>query len=815
MQQNQGQPAAKAPSYSAARRMGGASLREYHLIEKFTKGYRNREDITTLPPDVMVVGSQNVLTNVYQRVGIRRGYTLDGQRDTSRNPVLSSFDWERHSGNTVHVRSGGDYANSLGKLQFRYVATADGQSWDGNVFVKNQVYWIDLITDLSAIQFNYCTFWDFNSELKDFLLFVNGESNIREWTGGVAVLKSSSNATGVIKTFKQFGEVSAVSITSGGTGYETGDVLTLLTGSGTASIEVTALAGVITAINVIPYGGSGYAAGTDVATLGGHGSGASIHIDTVYSNAGTGYAIGDTLTVSTGNLDATMTVTDIYAANGAIVAFTLTNPGTGYTVSVDAVNGGSGTGATFDITAIAQGYLEKEGTTSWAEEGFYNLRATRQVTINGNVYTYTGGESTTFLVGISPDPTGEAIGSVVFQTPVVTPNSGMTGLPTTLKNTLIANLNNQVYVADTTNRNVYVSKVNNYQNYSYSTPRLVGEGATLTLDGTPVALIPQQGAMYMSAGKDQWYQTAFQLSADNTAESFTINRLKTTSREGTQSQALTTKIKNYIAFISFEKSANTLGIDPNILQEPRVSDLSAPIVNDMQGYDFTGGFCQYFPGSPTFPGQYLFFSVPESSLVRIYNMTDSKNMYWEAPQIMPLTCFSIIDGDLYGHSSQSTNTFKLFDGYTDDSHAVNAVAAFAFNNDGVRTVQKSSNGCYVEGYIAANTDITLTLQRDVDGLASNYSTIISGNDSQIVPPAPDTASLGKTSLGKNSLGGEAEFAPANATPPKFRVEKTYNRVEYFEEQVSFSSYGTGLIWEILAFGTNSVPSSNEPTQIRQ
>lgn len=804
------------PDYGPQNRLAVTATQEFPLIQRFNRGYRNREDITTLPPDIMVEGSQNVLTNVYQRVGIRRGFTLDGQRDESRNPIKCSYDWERHSGNTVHVRGGGDYTNASGYLQFRFVATADGQSWNGHTFLKDEVYWIDFLTDLSSVSFNFCDFWDFNSELKDFLLFVNGESNIREWTGGVAIVKSTSNATGVIKTFKQFGEVSGVSITSGGTGYQTGDVLTLLTGSGTASIAVTALAGVITAINVLSYGGSGYTAGTDVGTLGGHGSGASIHIDTVYSNAGTGYAIGDTLTVSTGNLDATMTVTDVYSANGAIVAFTLTNPGSGYTVSVDAVNGGSGAGATFDITAIAQGYIEKEGTTSWAEEGFYNLRANRQVTgSSGTVYTYTGGENTTFLVGISPDPTGEAVGSVIFQTPIVRPNSGMTGLPTTLNNSLISNLSNQIYVADFTNRNVYVSKVNDYQNYSYSTPRMVGEGAVLTLDGTPVAFEEQQGAMYISAGKDQWYQTQFQLSSDNTAESLTIERLKTTSRQGTQSQGLTTKIKNYIAYVSFENIANTFGIDPNILQEPRTTDLSYSIVNDMQGYDFTGGFVQYFPGSPTFPGQYLLISIPQSSIVRIYNMTDPQNLYWEAPQIIPATCFSIIDGDLYFHSSQSSNTFKMFDGYTDDGHAVNAIALFAFNNQGVRTVMKSSTSCYVEGYISANTTLNLNLQRDVDGLASYYTTTIVGTDSQIVPPPPDTASLGKDSLGKHSLGGETEFTPVNATPPKFRVEKTYNSVEYFEEQVGFSSYGVGLIWEILAFGTNATPSQNEPTQIRQ
>jgi hypothetical protein len=805
-------------SYSKARSATSAPVFEFPLVEKFQAGYRNREDITTLPPGIMVVGSQNVLTNVSQRVAIRRGYTLDGQRDTSRNPIISAFDWERHSGNTLHLRAGYDYTNNAGKLQFRYVAQQDGERWDGHVFVKNEVYWIDLLTGLSSSSFNFADFWDFNTELKDFLLFVNGEPRINEWTGGVAVLKSVSNAAGSIASYEQIGAVQTVSVGSGGFGYDIGDLLTLsVTGGGTAVVEVvgTAVGGQVTGISIVAAG-SGYATGNGQIGTGGRGNGFTANVTAVSSVAGNGYAIGDTLTIATGSGNATIKVTNV-TASGAIVAFVLTNPGTGYSTGVkNTTTAGSGVNATFSIASVATGYIEKYGDASWNEEGFYNLNAQRAVMINGTSYSYTGGEATTFLVGISPDASGEPLKSVIFQTPQFTLNSAMKGLPSTIGNVLIANLKNQIYIASSTDRSVYVSKVNNYKDYTFTSPvRIVGEGAVMTLDGFPISLIPQQTDLYISAGKDQWYTTEFKLSADNTAETLTVQRLKTTSHQGAQSQAMCTKIKNYIAYVSNEPIVNTLGIDQNFLLDPRVTDLSGSIVNDMQEYDFTGGSISYFPGSITQPGTYLFVFIPRNSTVRIYNMTDVGNPYWEAPQIIPATCSSIIDGELYIHSSQSSNTFRMFNGYNDDGHAVSAVAAFSFNNSGVRTVRKSSTACYVEGYIAANTTLTLNLQRDLDGIASNYSTNINGVDNSAIPPPPDTASLGKTSLGKNSLGGEDNFTAAGARPPKFRVEKTYNRVEYFEEQVSFSSYGTDQIWEILAFGTNATPSLNEPTDIRE
>ncbi len=69
----------KNPSFSAARRLSAAKVREFSLTDNFKLGYRNREDKTKLPPGILIEGSQNVLTDVFNRVGITKGYVLDGQ----------------------------------------------------------------------------------------------------------------------------------------------------------------------------------------------------------------------------------------------------------------------------------------------------------------------------------------------------------------------------------------------------------------------------------------------------------------------------------------------------------------------------------------------------------------------------------------------------------------------------------------------------------------------------------------------------------------------------------------------------------------
>ena len=811
---------AKNPGYAMNRRLGQAHTHEYSLEEKFLHGYRNREDVTVMGPGILVQGSQNVLTNVFQRIGLRKGYTLDGQRDTSTNRVISAFDWEMHIGESRHLRSGGDYVNALGKLQYRYVAGA-GDKYNGNTFTAGQVYWIDLVTGLSKINFNFTDWWD-TTEVKSELLFVNGTSQIYEWTGGVTTIKSVSNAAGSVSTFLQPGSVTSAAVDSGGVNYSLGDVVKMnTTGSQTALLLIDGVGGFGAPATsfAVAYGGSGYPTGAGQATItiNGTGNGAVANVTSLSSDAGSGYLVGDTITLTGGGANAIFKVTEVVQWTGAVSGLLMLNPGTGYSPSTNtATTGGTGSGCKITVSTIGTGYIEKNGDKTWAEIGFYIQNGQRAVTINGTSYQYASDASSTFIVGITGDPSAEPIDSVAHQTPITTSNVAMLGIPHTFNNFLISNLTNQIYVCGENSRDIYVSKINDYKNYTFTSPvRLVGEGCLLTLDGVPTALVPQQTQMYISAGKDQWYMNKFTLSADNAAESFVVERLKTTAQQAAMSQAFVTKVKNYIAFMSFEKIFNTLGTEPNFLLDPQVSDLSAPIVNDMNTYSLTEGSSIYFAGSPSLPGTYALFSSPADGIVRLYNMTDSKNHYWEAPQILPIERFSIIDGDLYGHSSQSFNTYKLFTGNTDDGHAVAANATFSFNNGGTRIVRKSETGCYVEGYISGNTTLYLWIQRDTGGFASTYSTAINGNDTQIVAATTSNAQLGVNPPGNNSLGGDSSFSSPTSTPPKFRVEKTFNRVEYFEEQISFKSNGTGLAWEILAFGTNASPSSNEPTDIRQ
>ncbi len=630
-------------SVSKIGKLSKARAREYSIVSDFKHGYRNREDITNLPPGVLVVGSQNVLTNVSDRIQVRQGFTLDGQSSTNTGGFNYSYDWNRHTGDEANLRAGALTTSNNGVNQVRYVATA-GDYYNGTTFTEGQVYWIDIQSSLTSVSLQYSEFWDL-TEKAGFLLWVDGTPNIYEWSGGVTTMLSATANT-----------------------------------------------------------------------------------------------------------------------------------------------------------------ITKTGSTTWAQDGFH-VAGTRKVTINGTEYTYTGGEGTTTLTGVSPSPVAEPVQSVVFQTVRVTANSAMTAIPATFNNAIIGNLENQIYVGSYTDSTVYVSKQYSYTDYSFdATNRKTGEGAFATLDSPPIGFVRQEQDMYITAGKEYWYKTSFVLSSDNVHQLFQILPLKTGSQQAAQSQSLISKMKNQVIFVSNEPTMDSLGRVEQILGTPQAMNMSDPIKLDFDSYDFTDGSVYYFR-------YFIYVAVPKEGLVRVFNLV--KN-YWEAPQILPVGKFATIGGELYGHGYGVAETYKMFSGYNDNGRSMEAIARFSFINAGTRTALKNQIEFYTEGYITSNTDITLGLQYDLDGCATNTEFTMNGNDGQFVciGGLNEDDSLGKVSLGKRAFGGAGSFASSQNLPPKFRWIKTFPQTDFFEYQPTLSSIGIDQRWEILALGAGTQMSTNEPVKIK-
>lgn len=635
-------------SFTKSKRIGQAIVREISIVNKFPQGYRNREDITNLPPGVLVVGSQNVLSNVSERIQIRQGYALDGAKSSVIASILSSFDWNSKGNSEIHQRCGFlSSAGNDGKMQFRYVDSSGNPQWK------------DMLTSLTTVSYNFTTFWD-TTELIRVCLFVNGAPNIFEWNGAYDLVTSITTNTITLK----------------------------------------------------------------------------------------------------GNL----------------------------------------------------------GTT-----GFYSTR-NKTITINSIDYSYTGLSGSTFT-GVTPDPTGNVnANDVVFQKVVTTPNSafisGNNTPPAAFSNALISTLNNQVFLGSLTSSTFYMSQINSYVNYNFSGGRLPGEGATATLDDNVVAFVPQEDVMYVSAGKNYWYNTSLVQSQSSvwngssivaiTLETFTIKLLKTNPRQGAQSQALVGKMKNNVIMVSNEPTYDMMGRVDQILGTPQTTNISDSIKLDFDFYDFTGGSVFYWR-------YYLLVSIPVLGIIRIYNLATKS---WEAPQTIPVTRFYTVNGNLYGHSSLTSESYQLFTGYSDRATAtvkggpIQAAANFSYQNAGTRTTMKNANEFYIEGYISANTVLNCIINYEQDGNLTTQTFTVNGSDAAAIGSQFASNSLGKNSLGKVPGGSQINNS-LTGLPPKFRIIKTFNRFDFYECQFSFTVTGIDQNFQLLAFGLNEAPSSTTNYAIKE
>lgn len=442
-------------------------------------------------------------------------------------------------------------------------------------------------------------------------------------------------------------------------------------------------------------------------------------------------------------------------------------------------------------------------TTTWAQERVFkntgSLTYTKTVEINGTTYTYTGGETTDTLTGVSPDPSGEASGSLAIQN-VTTFADAPGSDATTFSNDIISTLNNQVYVGSLINRNVFVSKNTDFTDFAFSSPRVPGEGATLVLDNAAVGFAPQEEKMYITAGKDDWYQTNFSLSDDNTKEFLSVQKLKTTAQEAAQSQALIGKIKNNIVYISNEPTLDTLGRLENV-DTPQSKPISDPIKPDFDAATFTNGHIKYFKNN-------IYIAVPSDSKVYVFNIEKG---FWESPLILPIRRLAIIAGELYGHSNAVPETYKLFDGHNDNTAPINAIAKFSFQNFGDRVALKEFDEFYSEGLISSNTKLKVFINYEFDGAESIQEFEIDGSDMKFLFEPVIDNSIGQNPLGNQPIGSTTDSASELS---KFRKISTTVKQAFHEMQVVYQSEEVDENWELLAFGGNIVGSPAMPNSIK-
>jgi hypothetical protein len=490
-----------------------------------------------------------------------------------------------------------------------------------------------------------------------------------------------------------------------------------------------------------------------------------------------------------------------------------------YVIGDATINEWSGGITTF--ASATTNTITKQGTATWAGDRFLSGASfsggstTREVRIKDSggtwrTFAYTGGETTTTITGVSPDPTAFTFsaGALVLQEIRSYSNEPATGVT----NEVISTLANQVYVGGSRSRVVYISNDDDFTDFTNTASPVPGDPKLVTIDDVIIGFAPVGETMVVFGGLDSIFRTKFSVVGDATGvkQDVQIKKLRAGTRQGAFSQEHITTVGNSIVYLSNEPALRMLenieAVDS--LETSFFKALSNPVKPDFDAEDFSDG-------STFFNKNKILVSAPTNGKVYILEIVENEageiRRFWQPPQVLPIGVFSIIDDVLHGHSSQVPETYKLFTGTNDNGNPFTSLARFAYQSYGRRPDLKTFDEHYTEGYMSSNTELTMRLRYNYTGDERILERTLMGNDDAIIEEVTSDDSLGLHSLGDISLSG----TPDVFSLPKFRVISEMESTNFHELQVEYETNGTDQQWQLLAFGPKVSLSIEKPTTIKQ
>lgn len=763
--------------------------------ERF-RGFCNRENESQLR-GAFVVG-QNVTFGGTSLPALRKGYEVIGAEAADSTPVKRAHVFENRAGRQFELK----------------VAGTTLYSW----IVGVSTSWAALKTGLTAN-----TEWGFANIGRTIdncthCLFSNGVDGFFKFNGAYATFDSASNASGAVGTvsFTKNGVPSGVSIASAGAGYVAGDVVVLQGGDYQCQVRidtVTSVGGAATiSINSLSPG-SGYAATTYQAS-GGHGgtlhgyTPLTITVTGVSTSGGTGFTLGDVLTITGGGGNAQLTVTGVSA--GVVTSVSITAPGSGYsTGSGVACTGGTGTGFTINVDAVGNGWIKKQGTTTWEDEGFYTS-GTNTINVNGTEYTVTGSGKSVFMVGVTPNPltAGHAAGDPILQVPVVDLN--LTGV----QGSVMMSHDSRLHVRQESKKSVWdYSMLDDPFNF-IATPASDGIGGAKDVEfGGPITAFGKLNKTVLCFKKRQIKMLDF-IQVGSRVDSPRYQSLVPADDKGTTLGAMNQKSTfstplGQVFMTPDKRLALLSGVTAN--NEPQYVFLSDPCqpVFDQGVFDEASGIC-------VDNVIYLAFkqdqdSATNDTVIRgdmtrqsIDSMGRVLPIRWDAPYIgWNVSDWTVIYDETTGenvihwHSSLNSSSYRLIDQKSDGGSGYTATIRTWNEHFGYPQHQKKLEECFVEIKMNENTEVLATILYDEDGFTGRTEVTLDADSATYKYGGTEYNPFGASPFGSVKMG--SNMASDNPAVYRFNIEMN-NNIYFFNVSLQLSVDGDGQDFELVRFG---------------
>lgn len=730
---------------------------EFKLVGEGTlnpfNGYISDQDKTTLLPQTLVQGSQNVRKTLASTIAPRQGKKVYDPLDTTADGIKASFDWYDSLGNQLAIR-----VLASGKLQMLSNA-ANGVN----------LVWYTLLSGLTKTRFIFDTWWDAVNQ-KDLLLAVNGSSSEFSWSGAFGFLSSAS-----VTARNSLWQIRIPNgISTSGT-YAIGDVLTLAGGVG-GQVTVTALTGgaIPSAVKLTALG-SGYTAGNGIATSGGGGTGMTIDIVQVrdtYTVTKTGAStfaqLGFTNDAQTSSTTANTAVKGVNTTNNRIMIGGVEYAyfgGVGTTI----LTGVGGYTANSDPTGVAansfmfQSIIEH---TNFISSSYLIdfIRVTNNQVANGSYSSrvvYVANASDFTITG-----SGAALPGYNF---VLTLDENACGFAVRQGNLQIgAGLADWYEVSITT---IALSPASNIvQNYTQinvlkrtsadlSAP--LGQ-EFITNMGDDIVYLGQDHQIYIYGSFTDQFTNRFPslsqaVRTELVATDFTGGHIRATTDELNLVAPLSGKVFIYNSRQNIDAKGSIFS--ERFWDSPQILNISRIAVLNGKKYGYASDHPQ------------------------MYQLNDTNQWHDDTSEGIPAAYVSVM--------------------------------RTAYRNHGRRQGVLEASKNYTEGYMPKNTNLYGRLRYDYLGASGidEFEVSTTAKNASLYQPN-EARIVGTSVVGVREIGGAIPVFDYNAIP-KFRVINTLSEPNCFEYQTEYYSVDADSRWEILCFGTNASMSDQQAVEINR
>lgn len=314
----------------------------------------------------------------------------------------------------------------------------------------------------------------------------------------------------------------------------------------------------------------------------------------------------------------------------------------------------------------------------------------------------------------------------------------------------------------------------------------------LRLDGNFTAMIARKNILWIS-DSDDWYkvtktieQNAYDLWVD-------VEKFETGENKGALPMAVA-KYKGDIIYVAQDKTIQRV-TSVEVIGSDEIRQISDDVEALLQRVSLDDVRVYYLERA-------IYIVCPVDSTLIMLDLIED---YFQPPQILPISCISVIDGVKYGHHNAVDETYKLFSGRDDLGTPIEAKIAFGYQSltHGFRYKQNTIFG--VSCRLTGDTICTVEQFFEEDGAKTSTSFEINGASVKTYT-VDDDVSWATHPYGDRSWGG-ADMEVSELK--RAMVFSKFDAVSFFEFRPIFTITGTDQEFHLLGFYIDDTASKRK------